>query len=270
MASTNTEDNGHVTYPRPLIFEGPCPKPEDVRFSVEVDEATVQAVERQTRGQRENPDWLAWCRYRIDDSMAHIISHSYFANGRHNEPPEDYVQRILGEGPNLDNIPAIKWGLEYKAQAVQNYQELKSASLRHPVKVQPCGLFINPRRVWLAASPDGIVEDEQTGERLLCLVKCPYKHRENTLRVACLDKDFCLELQGQKYRLKTKHRYYTQVHCQMAVTGIHMADLEVFTLHEAVFVPVTFDPQFWKDTVAKLEIFYRGILPRLPLHIHNA
>ena len=254
------------------IFEGPCLRPEDVPLGigVEVDQATVQAVERQTRGQRVNPDWFACRQYRIEASSAYNISNSKFAKGKSKDgiPAETWVQKITAEGPGITAL-AKTWEIQKEVLAVQQYQELKSASLGRPVKVKECGLFIDPLHAWLTATPDGIVEDEQTGERLLCLVKCPYKHRENTLRVACLDKDFCLELQGQKYRLKTKHRYYTQVHCQMAVTGIHMADLEVFTLHEAVFVPVTFDPQFWKDTVAKLEIFYRGILPRLPPHIRN-
>lgn len=67
------------------------------------------------------------------------------------------------------------------------------------MSVQECGLFIDPQRPWLAASPDGIVRDEQTGQRLLCLeVKCPYKHRNRRVEDACReDHAFCLELRGQ-------------------------------------------------------------------------
>ncbi|XP_062408923.1 uncharacterized protein LOC134099908 [Sardina pilchardus] len=247
-----------------------CPKPEAVPLGldVKVDGPTVQAVEVHTRGQSENPNWFSWRQNRITASTAHRISHSRFVSGQSRTPPESYVTAILGEGRNV-RTRAMTWGIEREAQAAQIYQRLKSKVLGRAVKVQECGLFIDPQRAWLAASPDGIVEDKQTGERLLCLeVKCPYKHRENTVREACLqDSAFCLELadeEDQQYRLKTKHSYYTQVQCQMAVTGIHKADLVVFTLRETAVVPVTFDPEFWDDTVAKLEKFYReGVLPRL-------
>lgn len=250
--------------------EAPHPKPEAVPLGlgIKVDRATVQHVEIQTRGQRVNPNWFSWRQNRITASTAHRVSHSRFVNGQSKTPPESYVTAILGEGQNV-KTRAMTWGIEHEAQAAQIYQRLKSKLLGRAVKVRDCGLFIDPQRAWLAASPDGIVEDKQTGERLLCLeVKCPYKHRENTVRDACLqDSAFCLELcdeEDQEYRLKTKHSYYTQVQCQMAVTGIHKADLVVFTLRETAVVPVTFDPKFWDDTVVKLEKFYiEGVVPRL-------
>lgn len=83
---------------------------------------------------------------------------------------------------------------------MMSLQELKSAALGRPVLVQECGLFIDSQRPWLAASPDGIVMDKQTGRRLLCLeVKCPYKHRQNRVEDACReDRAFCLQIQEQE------------------------------------------------------------------------
>lgn len=76
-------------------------------------------------------------------------------------------------------------------------QKLKSLELRQEVYVQDCGLFIDPQRSWLAASPDGIVIERRTGKWLLCLeVKCPYKHRHSRVEDACReDPAFCLEIQ---------------------------------------------------------------------------
>lgn len=70
--------------------------------------------------------------------------------------------------------------------------------------------------------------------------------------------------QPPAYRLKTSHSYFTQVQCQLAVTGLQHADFVVFTLKETAIVPVTFDPDLWKETVSKLEVFYRdAVLPHL-------
>lgn len=96
----------------------------------------------------------------------------------------------------LYSVAVIKYNL---ISFYLRYQSLKSKALGRAVRVQECGLFIDPKRPWLAGSPDGIVEDQRTGQRLLCLeVKCPYKHRLNTVAQACReDPAFCLTIQDQ-------------------------------------------------------------------------
>ena len=250
-----TEDKG-----RPVL---PLPRPEIVSLSKKIGRDVVNAVEVHTRGQSKNPSWFEWRHNRITASTAHRISHSRFVNGKSPTPAASYLAAITGEGPNV-RTRAMTWGIEREAEAARHYQSLKSKALGRPVQVQECGLFIDSQRPWLAASPDGIVQ-ELDGKRLLCLeVKCPYKHRHNTVAQACKeDKTFCLEIQeGLGYCLKPKHSYYTQIQCQMAVTGLHQADLVVFTLQETAIVPVAYDPVFWETTVAKLELFYKdGVLP---------
>ncbi|CAB1348895.1 unnamed protein product [Coregonus sp. 'balchen'] len=184
------------------------PRPEALPLGLgqKMEGGVVEAVELQTRGQRENPSWFSWRKNRITASVAHRLAHSRFS--------------------------------------------LKSKALGRVVRVQECGLFIDPQHPWLAGSPDGIVEDQRTGQRLLCLeVKCPYKHRQNTVAQACReDPAFCLTIQDQGEEL--------------AVTGLTQADLVVFTLKETAIIPVTFDPAFWDDTLAKLEMFYTdAVLP---------
>lgn len=64
--------------------------------------------------------------------------------------------------------------------------------------------------------------------------------------------------------MKTSHSYYTQIQCQLAMTGLRRADLVVYTLKELAVVPVTFDPDMWEETVSKLEFFYtKAVLPHL-------
>uniref|UniRef100_A0AAZ3S0C9 YqaJ viral recombinase domain-containing protein n=1 Tax=Oncorhynchus tshawytscha TaxID=74940 RepID=A0AAZ3S0C9_ONCTS len=246
------------------------PKPEAMPLGLgqKMEGGVVEAVELQTRGQRENPSWFAWRRNRITASIAHSLAHSRFVTGQSQTPPASYLAAITGRGTNF-KTRAMNWGIEREAEAVRRYQSLKSKALGRAVRVQECGLFIDPKRPWLAGSPDGIVEDQRTGQRLLCLeVKCPYKHRLNTVAQACReDPAFCLTIQdlgvGQvRYHLKPDHTYYTQIQCQLAVTGLTQADLVVFTLKETAIIPVTFDPTFWDNTLVKLEMFYTdAVLP---------
>ncbi|XP_030599619.1 uncharacterized protein LOC115790089 [Archocentrus centrarchus] len=258
---------------------GPAPKPptlEQVPLDVGVclDRCVVEEVEVLTRGQRNNPDWFAWRKNRITASVAHSIAHSRFVNGKSKTPPSSYLAAVTGEGPRVQTR-AMSWGVHKEAEVVRRYQKLKTLALGRQVSVQDCGLFIDPQRPWLAASPDGIVTDRRTGRWLLCLeVKCPYKHRHRLVEDACReDPAFCLQIHeedGQEpggapvYRLKTSHSYYTQIQCQLAVTGLQQADLVVFTLKETAVVRVTFDPELWEQTVSKLEVFYRdAVLPHV-------
>lgn len=250
------------------------PRLEDVPLGLGgvLETHVVEKVEVKTRGQATNPEWFDWRKNRITASVAHRIAHCRFLSGTSKTPPTSYLTAITGEGPNVQTR-AMRWGVEMEAEAVRQYQVLKSRLLGRAVRVQECGLFIDARRPWLAASPDGIVLDGESGRRLLCLeVKCPYKHRERSVEEACrVDPSFCLEIEegrerGQSpvYRLKPSHSYYTQIQCQQAVSGLHEADLVVFTPKETAIVPVTFDPDLWEETVSRLEVFYRDcFLPYL-------
>ncbi|CAN9511258.1 unnamed protein product [Ophioblennius macclurei] len=240
---------------------------------VPLDKSVVKQVEILTRGQRTNPHWFAWRNYRITASVAHRIAHSRFAKGTSHTPPSSYLAAITGGGPRVQTR-AMSWGVQKEAEAVKSYQKLKTAALGRSVSVQECGLFIDVQRSWLAASPDGIVTDSDSGQWLLCLeVKCPYKHRERRVEDACkIDPAFCLQIQDPDrrgpgeppvYQLKTSHSYFTQIQVQLAVTGLQQADLVVFTLKETAVVPVAFDPKLWEETVSRLETFYKGVEPLL-------
>ncbi|XP_061576095.1 uncharacterized protein LOC133442155 [Cololabis saira] len=238
-----------------------------------MDRARVDQVEFRSRGQSNKEYWFKWRRNRITASVAHYIARSRFANGRSRAPPASYLALITGEGPGV-KTRAMTWGIDNEARAIRQYK-LETAMLGRKVWVQKCGLFIDPQNPWLGASPDGIVMNRRRGQRLRVLeVYCPYKHRHSSVADACrVNRDFCLEIQKGSgrpvYRLKPKHRYFTQVQVQMAVTGLPQADFVVFTLKETVIVQVDFDAEWWEETLPKLDRFYReavlqkGLRPKM-------
>uniref|UniRef100_A0A665UJ07 YqaJ viral recombinase domain-containing protein n=2 Tax=Echeneis naucrates TaxID=173247 RepID=A0A665UJ07_ECHNA len=252
------------------------PTPEELPLGLRVsyDRYLVHQVEVLTRGQRTNENWFSWRKNRITASAAHLIAHCRFVNGKSKTPPASYLAAVTGDGRRVQT-KAMSWGIHMEDKVVCIYEKLKSQVLGHTVSVQDCGLFIDAQRSWLAASPDGIVKDSSTNQWLLCLeVKCPYKHRHRRVEDACReDRNFCLEIQDEDrrkpgeapvYRLKPSHSYFTQIQCQLAVTGLKQADLVVYTTQDTTIVPVTFDPEFWEETVSKLELFYRDVvLPHL-------
>ncbi|XP_043926437.1 uncharacterized protein LOC122801039 [Protopterus annectens] len=227
----------------------------------------VAVIEKETRGQRTNPLWYDMRQNRITASVAHKIAKSKFANDKTDEIPQSYLKEIIGSSSNVIT-PAMTWGIQNEKKAVEKYTAIKARASGQDIEVQDCGLFIHPKKHWLAASPDGIVVDKSSGERKeLVEVKCPYKHREHTIEEACRDKSFCLENEGDSYTLKKNHPYYTQLQCQMATTGVHKADFVVHTNKETTVVPVHFDDRYWDQTLPKLEKFYsKAVIPNLEGH----
>ena len=86
------------------------------------------------------------------------------------------------------------------------------------------GLFINIEQLWLAATPDGIVEDpsEPTTRRDgLLEIKCPYSAKHKSPTDACRELNrFCCTLINNEVTLKTTHNYYFQIQGQLAITQL--------------------------------------------------
>ena len=73
-------------------------------------------------------------------------------------------------------IPSLKWGIENQDRARSLYeQELLNTS--PSLKVVPSGLWIDTTMGWLAASPDGLIYDE---DQLIGLleIKCPFSAKD--------------------------------------------------------------------------------------------
>ncbi|XP_053930903.1 uncharacterized protein LOC128853081 [Cuculus canorus] len=234
------------------------------KFLPPLESQDIAWVEKETRGQQSNPKWYEWRENRITASVAPRIANSKFANGKTDEVPQSYLKAVVSSS-NKVQTPAMSWGVRNEKAAVRAYEQLKSQAVGKPVQVEDCGLFIHRDKEWIAASPDGIIKEASTGKALgLLEVKCPYKHRNRTVREACKDKDFCLQVDGDSYALKKDHPYFTQVQCQLAAAGFQQADFVVHTTKETAVAPVKFDAEFWGQTVPKLEKFYtEAVIPHL-------
>ena len=83
------------------------------------------------------------------------------------------------------------------------------------MEVAECGLIVHPDKGFLAASPDGIVHEVESGATGLLEIKCPYTKRNSTLTEACENDDFFCCIANSKLHLKCHHTYYHQVQLQL-------------------------------------------------------
>lgn len=97
--------------------------------------------------------------------------------------------------------PAMFYGRTHEAEAVRCLE----AELG--VKVRRCGLFIDHHLPYLAASPDGIIDDHTIVE-----VKCPFTAQDLSPTEAIQQGkvDFW-RVVGDSWEINKRHNYYYQV-----------------------------------------------------------
>jgi len=73
---------------------------------------------------------------------------------------------------------ALQWGCDHEHDAIQQYVVTTSTN------VEECGVFLSVDYPFLTTSPDGVIHlrNEEFG---IMEVKCPYKHCDSSIEMAC-------------------------------------------------------------------------------------
>ena len=170
------------------------------------------------------------------------------------------VETILYRPPP-SSAAAIEWGTSHENNAREKYINERKTKYGDSYQVSKTGLFINIEQPWLAATPDGIVEDpsEPTIRRTgLLEIKCPYSARHKSPTDACKEiKTFCCTLINNEVTSKPNHHYYFQIQGQLAITQLPWCDLYIWTPHGSHTLRIESDDKFW------LEKVYSKLLPSI-------
>lgn len=127
-------------------------------------------------------------------------------------------------------------------------------------KIQPCGLFVHKDEPYLAASPDGLIDNDFIVE-----IKCPYTAQNHTpaeaikrnlIKFANFDKN--------GLHLKRTHKYYYQVQGQLFVTDRKSCYFVIWTPKGLIYELINKDLQLWEKMLPKLNDFYfKHLLPNI-------
>ena len=100
-------------------------------------------------------------------------------------------------------------------------------------------------------------------EKSVVEFKCPYKIKGKSVIDAFKETDFLEERDGTIH-LKTSHRYYSQVQCQMAVAKANKCFFCVWTGHGLLFVEsIAFDDTMWREAEQDLVLFYKNYVAKV-------
>ena len=135
-------------------------------------------------------------------------------------------------------------------------------------KVVTTGIHICVSKPWLAASPDGLVEDSckpPEWHHSLLEIKCPYSARMLKPSAACTEWNrFCCTFVSGTPALKRNHDYHHQIQGAVYITGRPWCDLLIWTPFGTYVEWVNYDSTFWSKAYTWLHTFYhKYILPEL-------
>lgn len=210
-------------------------------------EATLTAVECSqvelaTRAQAGSDEWFRQRKGRITASVVgKVISCCTGVEG--------VVSQVMGytEAPN---VSSVRWGRDNEVNAKNRF--INDEGPKHKgFEVRSCGLFVDEKRPYLGASPDGIVSCSCCKDAVLeikCAASCAHLNIDAAKKVlSYLDNDA---------HLKENHSHYAQVQMQMALTKTTKAFFVVYTKKDFNVEEVAFDESFWVAAVNKAEEFF--------------
>ena len=116
-----------------------------------LSEAEAAEVERRTRGQSDNTDWRMEGSRRLTASNFGRVGKLKASTSRHNT-----VLSILYP-EDISRLPAVIHGRESEERALAQLSEVLGRADRG---LTTCGLFIDCNTGYLAASPDGILDQQ--------------------------------------------------------------------------------------------------------------
>jgi len=234
-------------------------KANQILEKLQITRSRQAVIEQATRGQGCNHEWRRERKQRLTASnFGRVIKM------RSTTSCSNTVMSILYPD-KLDNLEAIKYGKLNESVAIEELNlRLREQGLGH---VEPCGLFVDIWKGFLAASPDGLV-----GREGLVEVKCPLRCAgQSVLELTRADKNFCLKEDGEGVlKLKKNHNYYYQIQGQLHIANRSRCYFMVWSPLGSHHEVIEYDPDFWEESEEVLEAFYRNCLlpeivdPRAP------
>ncbi|WAR07527.1 hypothetical protein MAR_017485 [Mya arenaria] len=158
---------------------------------------------------------------------------------------------------DLSRLDAIKFGRQHEETARSMYSDKMRQSHEH-FNVSDCGLFVDSTFPLFAATPDGLRECS-------CHDKGLVENKDSKIDIK--DQTFFLNSDN---KLKTNHRYYSQIQFQMYVSGKTFCDFVVFTYKGIVIQTVPYDPEFVNRLIKKCTDFaINDLVPEIIQHKLN-
>ena len=200
-------------------------------------------IANETRGQRTNPIWHEYRKNRLTASLfGNAINAIRASHVSGNKTSSHRLVNTMMHPPNLDHIPAIKWGVEHERDAIKDYEA------KNGYKVNDTGIWLFPDG-YLGASPDGLLLDPNSPHEVIgCIeVKCPYRLIDDPIKHKDDWHKLIPFLDHENKLLKNPH-YYHQVQGHLMATGLNWCDFIVWSASHILIHRIYPDEEWFTQT----------------------
>lgn len=223
--------------------------------SLSLNNSARDKLEQDTRDQRLNSLWFTERWKRLTAS-----SFGRVCKLRKTTSKEKVAESILF--PSFRGSKATEYGNANEKLATSAYEKASGN------RVLPAGLFVDEEFPFLAASPDGIISDQEG----IIEIKCPYSCREMSPEEAVEKKLLkFLEKKENVYKLRRGNSFHYQIQGQMKISKKEFCDFVVWTPHGLIIDRVEKDTQFWENNMRELlkNFYLKFLLPRICRELPN-
>ena len=150
----------------------------------------------------------------------------------------------------------MKYGIESESLAGNFYMSNTGN------KVISSGLWVNRKYIHLAASPDGLIYNDQNKLHGIIEIKCLKIFRNRTIEQLILDKPpelskKCFALNDNNISLKRSHLYFYQVQLQLLITEADYCDYILYSSAGKIYVErIVKDDDVQKQIIKYTKLFW--------------
>lgn len=202
----------------------------------EITEAEITYIQDHTIDQKKSSLWIKERVKRLTSSnFGRICTATDLTN-------KDELAKSFTKYTKLKSKP-IRHGNLYEGEAIKEFEE------KNNVKVQTCGMFVSKDQPYLAATPDGLLGNDDVVE-----VKCPFTAANK--EISKVSVPWLKEDEQGNLGLDRGHIYFYQIQGQLHCTGREKCILIVYTITDMKSFIIKRDGAFIEDMVGKLKQFY--------------
>ena len=139
-------------------------------------------MKKSTHERANNSAWKELRKGRITASVCHDVYTKVINIAKKTKPfpkTTPLVAKLVNREEDLSKLPAITWDIENEEKDLKKFYAEESCK-HEKVKLQPCGLYIDKTRPFIAASPDNFMHCKCNGQSVV-EIKCPHVVRNQTL-----------------------------------------------------------------------------------------
>ena len=250
----------HIISPpkqQPLSLDEISERCKKIKCKLFVSENEIKKIEKETRGQSDNPKWFAYRFGRVTASKCHRVACPH----KSSTSPSKIVKEVLNYNPSVQTN-AMRDGIKNEKLAVTDYVKKMQQEGHCDLKVEDCGFFVSKHHGFIGASPDGLVTDPSVENPLgIIEVKNIIVKDSEDLSLALVRKSIC----KKDGMVNKRHMYYYQMQQQLYVVNRTWCDFVVRASNGELYCKrVPYDPKWWIEKFANLDLFYDSyILPEL-------